>query len=146
MQNKIQQAVKGLETLDEIRDALLAYFGEANFKKLGYAPGMISSEGPEHIERNRKRLQEITRELEAKKGFPIFCASDVLNAEVIQILHKSLLVEDFLKFWRDILGSGYITDIFMTPGWEKSVGARDEHKIAQSLNLKIFYLDFGEKA
>ncbi len=36
---------------------------------------------------------------------------------------------------------GYITDIFMTPRWEHSEGARDEHKNAIKAGMTIHYVE-----
>lgn len=46
-----------------------------------------------------------------------------------------------MKFWRDILESGHVTDIFMTPRWEQSKGAIDEHEAAKQLGIKIHYMN-----
>lgn len=46
-------------------------------------------------------------------------------------------------FWREIFKSGHVTDVFMTPRWEKSKGAVDEYKTAQKIGLTIHYLQEG---
>jgi len=37
--------------------------------------------------------------------------------------------------------SSYVTDIFMTPGWQRSKGAIAEHRIAKTKKIKIHYLE-----
>jgi len=87
-------------------------------------------------------LREHTEKIRKEKDFPIFSATDVMALEtLIQIKAHKLVVKDFIKFWREILESGHVTDIFMTPRWNKSFGATDEHETAKKLGIKIHYLD-----
>lgn len=75
----------------------------------------------------------------------MFSAIDVFSSEIYERLAEWKLPfnEREVKarsFWRKILKSGHVTDIFMTPRWEKSKGATDEHKTAKEIGLKIHYI------
>jgi hypothetical protein len=47
----------------------------------------------------------------------------------------------FIGFYREILQNSFITDIFMTPRWQKSEGATDEHETAKKQKLTIHYVE-----
>lgn len=76
--------------------------------------------------------------------FPIFSPTDVFDQKLFeQINAHQLTGEDFMVFWRAILRTDerYITDIFMTPRWQQSIGAVEEHQIAQELGMNICYIN-----
>ena len=107
--------------------------------------GIISSDGPQYFEINRKKLANHTKKLRIIHKFPIFSAIDVFSTDVYMRLKEMTLSFEKREvkmrfFWREILKSGYITDIFMTPRWDKSNGAVDEHKTAKIIGLTIHYV------
>lgn len=114
--------------------------------RVGYAAGIVASDGPEHIERNVLLLAEYANRLRKAHPFPIFSAVDVFGVTglwdrfVPMFVRGEITDDDFKKFWRGILGSGYVTDVFMTPRWEFSNGARDEHETATACGIRIHYL------
>lgn len=114
------------------------------FTRIGYVAGVISSEGPKYFEMNRKRLVSYARKLREIHEFPIFSAVDVFSDNIYAQLEEMALPFDekevkIRSFWRKILKSGCVTDIFMTPRWERSKGASDEHRTAKQIGLKIHY-------
>lgn len=105
--------------------------------RVGYVSGIISSDGPEFLERNRRTLQEKTEKFRELYDFPIFSANDIFTPEFVDRLgHKDA---PYVFFWRRVLATGLVTDIFMTTGWERSRGASDEHLTANLLELDVVY-------
>ncbi|MBP9817176.1 hypothetical protein KBC75_00280 [Candidatus Shapirobacteria bacterium] len=109
--------------------------------QIGYVSGIISSEGPENIPKNLKRLDKYTKNLRRLHHFPIFSQNDIFSDDVYEAIKKSGATHsDFEDFYRRVHGSGFITHMFMTPKWELSLGATDEHKTALQSALKLIYL------
>ncbi len=107
--------------------------------------GIINSDGPKYIDANRKKLTFHAEKLRKIHRFPMFTAVDVFPQEIYKNLEEWKLSFEkreakVRNFWQKILKSGYVTDIFMTPRFEKSKGAQDEHKTAKRLGLTIHYL------
>lgn len=107
--------------------------------------GIINSDGPEYSEINREKLANHVEKLRKIHKFPMFTAIDVFPLEIYNNLEEWKLSfeereEKVRNFWREILKSGHVTDIFMTPRWEKSKGASDEHETAKKIGLKIHYV------
>ena len=118
--------------------------------KIGYVAGIVFSEGPEHVKKNIVLLEKYTTELRKKNNFPIFSSVDLFygNEFYNQIEDTKLPYKErrtaFIEFYRKILQNSFITDIFMTPRWEKSEGATDEHETAKKQKLIIHYVEgFG---
>ncbi|MBI4054151.1 MAG: hypothetical protein HY397_02360 [Candidatus Doudnabacteria bacterium] len=132
------------QDLDEVLDILVqelkAVRGQGN-ERLGYVAGIISSDGPDRIQENLQRLDYYTRRLQSRHDFPLVSATEVFPPELLERLRASGHGKDqFIVFWRKVLGSGHVTDIFMTPRWEYSLGAQDEHKVARALGLRFHYV------
>jgi hypothetical protein len=71
----------------------------------------------------------------------MFSSPDIFSEGVYRKINAHLLSsEDFQPFFRNVLSSGHITDVFMAPRWETSQGASDEHETAKRLRLTIHYL------
>lgn len=145
MREQIMSAVLTETTINGVRDAVIGVFEQVkdeNDPRMGYVSGIITSDGPEHQDRNIRILAEYTDRIRGLHPFPIFSATDVFNDEVFDRINAtSLPVQSWFDFWRDVLNSGYVTDIFMTPRWEKSSGARDELETAEKLGLKVHYVE-----
>jgi hypothetical protein len=148
MKQQIQEVLISVTSFSEIHQEITKLFAHTRknhpSNRIGYVSGIISSDGPEHMDRNIKILKEYTEKLRDTHDFPIFSATDVFSDEIFGRLghftsHRRMQ-EEFMQFWRDIFDSGHITDIFMTPRWEKSEGAKDELETAKKLNLKIHYI------
>lgn len=106
--------------------------------KVGFVSGKIMSNGLILAFRNLRMIARYTGNVRKKVDFPVFSASDFLLDEALHSLYFGKKADQ--KYWKDIIESGYITDIFMTPGWEKSRGAVNEYKIAIDRKLKIHYI------
>ena len=149
MHKNIGPALKNTKTLIHVRDELIKLFKTTKKKngisKIGYVAGIITSDGPKHFEINRKRLADYARALRKIHKFPVFSSVDVFSKEVYTRLAEMVFSFEkrevkFRLFWREILKSGHVTDIFMTPRWDKSKGATDEHKTAKKIGLTIHYI------
>ena len=105
--------------------------------RIGYVAGKISSDGLERLEENRRILSEKTEKFRQNYYFPIFCANDIITPEFVEKNgHEGT---PYIAFWRKVLESGLVTDVFMTLGWKSSVGATDEHTTAKINELNIVY-------
>lgn len=150
MHKDIKLALKNSKTLHHVRRNLIRLFEDTKLKnktnRIGYVAGIINSDGPEYYRANRKRLTDYVKKLGEIHKFPMFCAVNVLSSEVYEKLAEWKLPfsEREVKarsFWRKILKSGHVTDVFMTPRFEKSEGALDEHKTAKKIGLTIHYVE-----
>lgn len=142
MQHKFKPYLDGVHHLDGVHAAvdrfLRAHRASQTDPRVGYVAGIITSDGPEHIARNNARLARYADYLRSIHPFPLFACPDIFTDEVFaQVGAQHLTVEEWLIFWRKILRLGHVTDVFMTPRWEVSLGAQDEYKTAQALNLRI---------
>lgn len=141
MKDRIIPAMVSASSLQEVHLSLLEVFGAVKTHpegRIGYVSGVITSDGPAQIEANLAKLARYTDRLRTMHNFPIFSATDIFTDDLYdRIKAASILTKDWLLFWRGVLSSGHVTDIFMTPGWERSHGAMDEHTVARELGLKI---------
>lgn len=142
MRHHIISHLQKAKSIQDAQTLLIRLFDINRFPRLGYAAGVITSDGPEKINENRRILLSLTQELRMKNPYPIFCAVDVFTDELLENINWHTLHSDhFVTFWRNILGSGFITDIYMTPRWQISNGAKDEYEIAKKEGLTIHYLE-----
>lgn len=149
MEKYIGHYLKPAASLFYIKKQLIKVFKvvreeSGNIVRIGYVAGILNSDGPLYFESNRKKLLNYTEELRSVHKFSIFSAVDVFSAEIYERLKEMSLPFEQREikmrfFWREILESGYVTDIFMTPRWEKSKGAYDEHETAKRIGLRIYY-------
>ncbi|MCL5435555.1 MAG: hypothetical protein M1275_00505 [Patescibacteria group bacterium] len=141
------EAIGEAENLEEVYKGLLSVLNQLNRRRdmrIGYVAGIITSEGLEHAEKNFKRLDRFTSALRERRGFPMISAPEVFDGEVFvrqRASRPGYGKEDFLRFWRSVLASGHVTDVFFTPRWEESAGSIDEFKTAKALNLRIHFVD-----
>lgn len=147
MKSRFDEQLQNAQSLSEVRDKVIALLQELRKeqKQLAYVAGTIFSDGAEFVQRNISRLDDLTDKLRAKNKFPIFSSVDIFYGGLFDRLPESKLqyIERrklFIQFWRDIIGCGYITDIYMAPGWEKSEGATDEHTTATNKGITIHYI------
>jgi hypothetical protein len=148
LQKEIKNSTKKVKNLNQIAKNTILILKKCKIdeaKRIGYVAGIVTSDGPENIDKNVKNLTKFTNKIRERNSFPIFSSTDVFSKKCIAKLDEMNLPPEkieveFWKFWRKLLRSGYITDIFMTPGWDRSLGAQDEHKTAKKAGLKIHYL------
>lgn len=150
MHKDIALALKRAKTLLHVEKELIKLFkitkNISNIARIGYVAGIINSDGPEYVKVNRKKLADHAEKLRKVNKFPTFSAVDVFSEDIYARLEEMKLSLDkreakMRSFWRQILISGHVTDIFMTPRWKKSKGATDEHKIAKRIGLTIHYVE-----
>ena len=123
----------------KLKIVLRKYFNES--KRVGYVSGVITSDGPDMISRNVSVLQTHANQLREIHSFCIFSPTEVFTKPVMENINmRRLTSKDLQKFWRNVLGAGYVTDVFMTPRWELSNGAKDELFTAQQLKLRVHYI------
>lgn len=146
MKERIRGAVKHAKDINEVKISVLSVLKELKnegAQRIGYVAGLVTSEGPENIDKNVRRLAKFTEHIRTQNDFPIFSSTDVISDELFERLGlEEFQKTDWEKFWRDILGAEerFVTDIFMTPRWEASRGSRDEHKVAKEVGMQIHYL------
>lgn len=148
MHRKIGNVLKNTKNLVHVRIELFKLFQQTKNStetKIGYVAGIINSDGPEYLQRNRKRLVDHARKLRKIHKIPMFTAVDVFPEEIYKNLEEWKLSFEkreakVRNFWRKILKSGHVTDIFMTPRFEKSKGATDEHRTAKKTSIRIHYV------
>lgn len=148
MKSAFDKALKESITLDDVEKSVLKLLKETrnNSDKLGFVSGTVFSDGPELVKTNINKLSDHTNNLKQMHSFPIFSAVDILYRGLFEKLPESKLEyqkrrKRFFLFWKRILESGHITDIFMTPRWQKSEGATDEHKTAKKTGIHVYYMN-----
>lgn len=142
-----KEAGNRLLTVGEFRNAIIAALRKIQEKHpgaiVGYVAGSVTSDGPEYVDQNVQRLAQYAKRLRKRVSPYVFSTQEIFDKthqDEINDKGEEAQVE-LRRFWRDIQDSGYITDLFMTPGWERSAGARDEHEAAlQNPKIKIHYL------
>lgn len=136
-------APKTIKTIAELEAFIIGRLRAIHkeYRHLGYVSGIIAAEGAERIPYNTVRLQTYLDALRTEESFPLFAATEVFTADVKRAISAHLLsLEDHVAFWRSIIGSGDVTDIYMTPRWEIAPGARDEHDYAKQLGIRVHYV------
>ena len=144
MKDKFKKAAKDLTTFDSIAKSVINVLKEEMEKSsdhiVNFVSGSVTSDGPKYIERNLKKLIQHTNSVAKQTNAPTFSANYVVDL-FTQVRPKSDNTKpNRLKFWKKIMESLVITDVYMAPGWEKSIGAIAEHKLAKKLKMRIHYL------
>jgi hypothetical protein len=144
MKDKIKKITPRANTLDELALLLKNLFSDMwdeGVTQIGYISGIITAEGSENIPKNILRLERFTADIRRKSSFPVFSATDVFDDELFARLSLTGAKNaDYEVFWRQVLSSGFVTHMYMTPRWEISHGASDEHQMAKNLNMEIIYI------
>lgn len=147
MKEVIQNRVSTSETLNQIRDELFSIFRELReegYDRIGFVSGIITSRGEEHIDDNLKNLARHTQNIREKVDYPVFSPTDVFTDELFdRLMAAGFVNDDWMVFWREVLTAEeeFVTDIFMTPGWEDSVGARQEFNIAVEREMNLYFVE-----
>jgi len=143
---KIKEAVKESNTLDEVRDSLFTLFRhlrEGGIQQIGYVSGPITADGPDNIDRNLEILEKNTETVRSAHDYPVFSPTDVFDKELFDRLNANGFKNpDWEVFWEELLTANekFITDIFMTQGWERSHGSTCEFNSAKQVEIEIHYL------
>ncbi len=97
-------------SLKHIEEQILNFFAQVRKKhsRIGYVAGVVTSDRPDKIELNRKKLIGYTKMLEEIFDFPLFCAVDIFSNDVYEKLEEMKFEykkreEKFALFW----GGGY---------------------------------------
>ncbi len=106
--------------------------------KVGFVSGKIMTDGLILSFLNLGKIAKHTRNVRKKVDFPVFSAVDFLLSELLLSTYFGKQAGD--QYWREIFESNCITDVYMTPGWDKSRGAVNEYNIAKENKLKIHIL------
>lgn len=123
-----------LKTIEKLRQASK----KTSVGKVGFVSGKIMSGGLILSVWNLRKLFIYTRNVKKKVDFPVFSAVDFLLDELLLSIFFGSKAGD--RYWRDIFESNYITDVYMTPGWEKSRGALNEYNTAIGNKLRIHHI------
>lgn len=152
MKKHFDKVLEKVRNVEDVRVAVIDLLKSTreNSLRLGFVSGIIFSDGIEHKARNLRRLGAYTYKLRTQHDFPIFSGIDIFYSGLYEKLPEAQLPFEerrihFFKVWKDIVGCGHITDIFMTPRWKNSEGSIDEHTTAKKLGIIINYVDIDEK-
>lgn len=151
MTSDIYQEIKHSTCLKHVHSGLTKVIKEINKntkmrrRRLGFVSGILTSEGDKNMPKNIERLKRYTKEIRDTHNFPIFSSVDVFGNGIYDQIEevkfeRELREHHFIQFWKMILETGHITDIFMTPRWEKSRGANIEFATAKELKITIHFV------
>lgn len=145
MRDRISLAVAQAKTVDEVQELLTSLFrsleAEGNLQRVGVVAGVLSGDGPDYLEQNIRRLETYTDYIRSRHTFPIFSPTDIFTPEMYDRMQAETVHACYAQFWENILLSGVVTDIFMTPRWDKSSNARRKHELAIEKAVRVHYWD-----
>lgn len=143
IKNRFREALKDARSLNEVSRVVIVILKELKERgsgRLGYVSGIITSDSADLVELNERRLDGYTNYLRKGISFPVFSSTDIFQGEFVEKFRGNAESE-WYSFWRSVLECGYVTDVFMTPRWRVSAGAKDEHETAKKVGLSIHYMD-----
>ncbi len=109
--------------------------------KFTFVSGLISADGPQFIDRNMAVLTDFTDHIRKDSTAPVMSATDVFHRSLLD-LYRTESRDGWAVFWRKVLRSG-ISTLIMTPRWEDSYGAKDEHGFALQTGIQIEYRQYS---
>lgn len=143
----MNQPTAQANTLDEVKTSLLNLLEKVrkNNPHLGYVSGIISSDGEEYIARNKQILSLYTLKISLENNMPTFSTVDIFSKALLErtkLLNLPVTEREqkLRNFWEEVLSSGLITDIYFTPRWRRSTGAKLEHQVAKKHGLTLHYV------
>ena len=117
---------------------------EYAYPRLGYVAGPLPSQGSLDAGEHYRVHVELAGVLGQRFSFPICTMQDMFSPEtLLRLKEKGFTSKHYADFARDVLQSGYVTDVFMAPGWEESKTVRAEHEAAKQFGLNMHYVEFG---
>ena len=117
---------------------------EYAYPRLGYVAGPLPSQGSLDAGEHYRVHVELAGVLGQRFPFPICTMQDMFSPEtLLRLKEKGFTSKHYADFARNVLQSGYVTDVFMAPGWEESKTALVEHEAAKQFGLSIHYIEFG---
>lgn len=120
-------------------------------QRIGFVSGRVRENT-----KDWEKLAAYTKKIREESEFPIFSSTDIFQVKELwkklpePKLPQTEKEEKFKELFREIL-SGGVTDIFMTPGWDKYSlpgklsGAEYEHKTAQDIGINIESVSVDEQ-
>lgn len=136
----LERELAGHSELDDVLTSTLAILDRLGQPRIGLVSGPITADGPANVSRNIHTLLRHARYLEEANGIPIVAAPYVFTESVYERIRVHEIAEPrFHDFWRAVLRSGRVTDVYMVDGWDRSNGAMDEFRVASELGLAIHY-------
>lgn len=141
------EILKQLTDFDRARETIIRRLQEASLEtenhRVGFVSGLAMSEGPLLAIKNIGMLKRYTRFVKKHVEYPVYSVIDFLKEEaLIRVLSGK---EESQRLWREVLQSGYVTDIFMAPKWEQSHGSTNEHRTAKELEIQIHSVSWKNK-
>jgi hypothetical protein len=150
MQVNFEKALMSCTSPGDTLPVLAKLFRELTRQKLVvvYVAGAVSADGEDKIAENIKTLQSycdtLNKELEAASGYA-FTSSDILTPKVYRelglatmpVMDREIAIQDLFD---KVLELGVVTDMYLTPGWERSKGAQREYETATRLQIPIHFL------
>lgn len=149
-----QGILAGAANFHDIQEKLLSRLNimrnQEGVKRIGFVSGGVANRGQENILSSMRQLSAYTEKLRRESGLTILSSTDIFQVEGLwKRLPEPKLPEaekskKFLELFRGILRGG-VTDIFMTPSWENSKGAKDEYNTAIEIGINIHYVSVDEE-
>ncbi|MDE1870896.1 MAG: hypothetical protein KGI06_01510 [Candidatus Micrarchaeota archaeon] len=143
LRDLFRSRVRSADSLQEVKEGIIEVLMGLNNReraRIGFVSGIITSDGEESIGRNTEVLDDFTSALKNSVSFGVFSQVDVFDYELASRMRGRSCRDDWQELWRGVLGSSCVTDIFMTPRWEKSCGSVDEYKTAIGMGINIFHV------
>ncbi|MCL5113988.1 MAG: hypothetical protein M1372_02350 [Patescibacteria group bacterium] len=97
-------------SLEQIYEEIIKFFADIRkqYEKIGYVSGIITSDGLDKIEYNRKKLMKYTKVLEEINNFPLFSAVDIFSDDIyLRIKEKDMEHNEREKKFAWFWGGGY---------------------------------------
>lgn len=140
----LRSSIKGAHNLTLVQTKIVGVLNDVilpNASHLGFVSGILSSDGLEFRAQNLRKLQEYTNILRKEIPFPLFSAGDFYDEDFFNRFDHINNPKRWDKFWKYIFVNGKVTDLFMTPRWEKSEGARYEFELGKWMGITIHMVE-----
>jgi len=134
----LNEALLQAETPDLAYNRIVTYFhGLRNANPdlhIGLISGRVSGIDDDAVKNNKARLVMYSNEIGIQKpGAVIFSCPEAFSDEAkTKIKYETMGDNRKRTLWQQMVLAGIFTDIYMTPGWEKSEGAWLEYEAARN--------------
>jgi hypothetical protein len=127
---------------ERIQDILRTVQKTTPSARVAIVLGVTVSDGPEFTTQNINRLRVCSDYIRRRHDFPVFSLIDIFPENWhLENQDKSRAMKEYQNFWKSLLLSGSITDVFVTPRWESNPELVELHSIAQKAGIHIHYWD-----
>lgn len=146
MYDLISAEVAKADSLDEVQDLLVKLFSGLKeggaVQRVGIVIGILVADGPDYVEQNLRRMDTFTSYIRERHTFPVFSLTDIFSGDLRDLLIANQVQdEQIVTFWEQVLASGFVTDLFLTPHWDRSFIAQETLEQAEKLKVKVHYWD-----